>query len=489
MKCNHCGSAWDSISKNHLIFCPFCNMPLDNINIEFSDLYELLSYLVLEYGDGILGDRRNAIRFIEYYFSKGVRELSAINIVYSSGTMEAIFRFKDLPITAQTASVKQVRIQLVNKYGLSSEWAHYVTGSICKCLGLANDLDSSAIYLTVRAEKGDPICCYELAKLYLNVGKWKQSNNQYLYWLGKAVEMDYNPALYEMGKYLFESSLYDSDEERAMAYIEQAVKSGNKDALAYLCQRNDIAKRCNLDIDLLVSSAAQLINELTVQQLIGFSQYYLAQGDVSTAINLLVSAYEKDSKATWRDYYQALKTCPTIEHDAVAQRILREAAIDGDVHACKILAEECNKSARTETDMLSVLYWLKNAAEKGDVESQIKIAQIYEQGDRIAVNIDEAVNWYKIAAFNGSSMAKQKISYKSEQCISRTITLMFEDDSEIDCRVLQAISIGDCDYLIILDPETGEKRALLYREVNTIEGFEVEGLDERTEYAVLNHAL
>ena len=101
-------------------------------------------------------------------------------------------------------------------------------------------------------------------------------------------------------------------------------------------------------------------------------------------------------------------------------------------------------------------------------------------------DLDSAVYWYKIAAYNGSSYAKAKVSYKSPKCILKTLTLIFEDDSELTCQVLGIVTLHEVDYLVIEDPETKERIPVKYMETDTVEGFEIEQVDEQTEKSVLS---
>ena len=101
-------------------------------------------------------------------------------------------------------------------------------------------------------------------------------------------------------------------------------------------------------------------------------------------------------------------------------------------------------------------------------------------------DIDNAIYWYRVAAYNGSQYAKEKISYKSPNCIVETLTLVFEDDTELECRVLSAENYQGADYLIIEDPETKEYITVKYVETDTIEGFEIEQVDTKTEKIVLD---
>lgn len=93
--------------------------------------------------------------------------------------------------------------------------------------------------------------------------------------------------------------------------------------------------------------------------------------------------------------------------------------------------------------------------------------------------------WYKLAVINRSSYAKVKVNYKSPECILKTLTLIFEDDSELECCVLGVECFQGDDYFIIEDPDTKECIPVKYTETDIIEGFEIEQVDEKNEKIVL----
>ena len=67
----------------------------------------------------------------------------------------------------------------------------------------------------------------------------------------------------------------------------------------------------------------------------------------------------------------------------------------------------------------------------------------------------------------------------------KTLTLIFEDDSELECCVLGVECFQGDDYFIIEDPDTKECIPVKYTETDIIEGFEIEQVDEKNEKIVL----
>ena len=125
------------------------------------------------------------------------------------------------------------------------------------------------------------------------------------------------------------------------------------------------------------------------------------------------------------------------------------------------------------------------AANAGNLNTQLHLAKIYEQGLGIERDLEKAIDWYRIAAYNGSDLAKRKVSFKSNECIIQNIVIEFEDDRESVCKVKMLLNFRENDYLIIEDPENHEDLVARYEENHSIEGFEIRGVDENTENLVL----
>ena len=49
-------------------------------------------------------------------------------------------------------------------------------------------------------------------------------------------------------------------------------------------------------------------------------------------------------------------------------------------------------------DLAAAYWWFRKAAEGGVEEAQYALAQMYEHGDGVRQNVDEAVRWYRAAA-------------------------------------------------------------------------------------------
>lgn len=485
MRCEHCFSEWQSPKAAQEIFCPLCHSPLVNIQEKFNSLEEVLLYLTRNYGIETLQNKQDTLQFIDYYLPDGKREYNFTNMIYAANLMETLFRLCNSPESMQRCATKQVVIQLCDKYGTSAEWADYVVGCICKCLGMVNCVDHSIIKIKKAAEQNNAAFQLELAERYYDGRDVERDLKKYLKWLERSAKNGYPAAKFLLGQELWNGANCEKNEAEAVRFLEEAIKSGNRDAICLIAASDEMQERCSIDIEKLVKSLIELKDELSVKQLLNLSWYYSNHNNVVMAITLVKSAYEKDEKMAWESYVRILRLDNTHENKILALKVLRDTATNGNAVACKMLGRQYENKASSESDMMTALYWYRRAAEIGDVDTQIHLAKIYEQGIGIQKNIEKAIYWYRIAAFNGSALAKSKVSYKSEDCIVQDLTLIFEDDSEQVCLVRKSITYQGKDYLVISDLEMQEKIVVRYIENSTADGFEIEETDESIENAVL----
>lgn len=485
MKCEHCESEWQSTGSEQVLFCPFCNSPLISIKEKFHYLEDVFLYLTKEYGIEMLRNKRNTLQFMEYFFPDGRREYRFTNMLYSSGFMETIFRIRNSPENVHNSAIKQVTIQFGDRYGISTEWADYVVGCVCKSLGMVNNVEYSIIKIRQLAEQGSSIFQFELAECYRTGRKIQKNVQKYLKWLECSAKNAYPIAMFQLGEELWNGLVCERNINEAIRLIKEAVKFGNRDAVCFVAGNAEIYNCCGLKLDTYIQKMLNSKRELSVKQLLGVIRYFVRKKDFGTAISLAEIAYEKDEKMAWGTYVEVLQLDNSRESRALSLKVIKEVATSGNALACKMLAEHCEGQAKTEQDMSTALYWYRMAAEVGDVDAQIRLAQIYECGIVVQKDIEQAIFWYKMAAYNGDQYAKSKVSYKSQDCIIDTITLEYEDDFEMLCQVEKAVSFEGNDYLILSDYETREKFVVYYMENNTIEGFEVKDVEETIEEEVL----
>lgn len=88
-------------------------------------------------------------------------------------------------------------------------------------------------------------------------------------------------------------------------------------------------------------------------------------------------------------------------------RILRSKAKDGKNLDAQF--DLCNFYAEQMAHAESVM-WCQMAADRGDVEAQLKMGDIYSQGLGVTADKKEAFNWYLFAADNGNEQAQQAVA-------------------------------------------------------------------------------
>lgn len=97
-----------------------------------------------------------------------------------------------------------------------------------------------------------------------------------------------------------------------------------------------------------------------------------------------------------------------------AARELKPFAISGEVDAQFALGwMYLHGAINTEiaTNAIEATYWFRQAAERGDHQSQLMLARIYENGDgEIKVDLPKAKYWYELAAEQGNTEAQFRLS-------------------------------------------------------------------------------
>ena len=481
MKCERCNSEWQSLKNTQFIFCPFCHAPLIEVNEEFYDLNSVLTYLVLNFGIEILENKQNTMGFLEEFFQGGKREINFLNNMYASGLMDTLFRLQSATVPIQKSATDQVVKQLMVKCGTSSDWSEYIVRCVCKALGIAVNSNESIIEIKQSAEHGNLSAQFKLAKHYL-VG---QDIEKYIYWLRNAADANYTEAEYLLGVEFYRGYICKKNINLALTYLERAIKKDNIDAMCFVLAEVESQEMSRFKTDEIEHYLINRKQELSPKQLVQLSKYF-EDVDFQQALLLAKLSYDRDSKSAWQHYVELLQRQRTHESDAIALRVTKEVATDGNTTACLLLGQRYEDQAKTENDMLMALYWYRMAAEAGNLDAQLRLGEIYEGGKIQRKDIESAAYWYRFAAYNGSVYAKDKVSYKSPKCILKTITLVFEDDSDLECKVLKAVEYNGMDYLIIENPETKEQFPIRYIEDDTLEGFEIESVDDKIEQILLD---
>lgn len=121
-------------------------------------------------------------------------------------------------------------------------------------------------------------------------------------------------------------------------------------------------------------------------------------------------------KAAERGCYMALKS-EAVRYSKISdkKKYYTIAINNGYVGAMRLMAEVCYD----EKDYQDAVRWYKQAAQKGDVESQKTLGNLYSYGSRftmkgnyVTVDKQEALKWYYMAVENGDDNIKRSVYYE-----------------------------------------------------------------------------
>jgi len=88
---------------------------------------------------------------------------------------------------------------------------------------------------------------------------------------------------------------------------------------------------------------------------------------------------------------------------------LKKAADLGNTIAQDNLANYLMASKDREVQKQAI-FWYKKTAESGDVDSYLRLAEIFENGNIIKKDLNLAKDWYEKASFMGNTIAIEKLS-------------------------------------------------------------------------------
>lgn len=86
-----------------------------------------------------------------------------------------------------------------------------------------------------------------------------------------------------------------------------------------------------------------------------------------------------------------------------------ERANKGDMNSILRLGDMYYFGNGNEKDHIKAAYWYRTAAEKGDANAQFNLAAMYQSGDGVPQNEETAKEWYQKAAENGHEEAKKAL--------------------------------------------------------------------------------
>lgn len=482
MKCRWCGEEWTFTDKRIRLTCPHCRKQIISLD-ETKDFESGLICLVDTFGAAVYDEKQVVLEFIETYFQDKKREKNFINIAYSAGSVKMVLSAQNMPDNRKKSMLENAINQMVEEYGIDEEWASFIIGAIARSLGISLIMDDSIITLRNRAEMGDVEAQNKIALHYYSYDDFVN----YEFWIKKAVEENSKEAKFHYGVYLLSEKWASEDKDEGARLLVQLAEEDNVDAVCFLGRNSGALDHQFFDIAPHVIAVVNYPEGLQSSHWVDLSYYYEKHNQLDQAIQAIEQAYLKDKLTAWERYVDLLEVRNAPLDDFSAGKILREIAETGNLLGAYRLAEKLDKKAKSNSDMMTVLYWYKVAADGGKREARYRLAEIYEQGYLTDKDLNKAIYWYEAAVVSGSGEAFEKLRYKSENCIRNTIELTMEDGEDIECSVKGIVSVGGKDYLVISDPDTEELVPLLYSEDIEQLDYYIDMIDEVEEEKIIRH--
>lgn len=482
MKCKWCGEELEPINRRIRLTCPHCLKKIISLEEFGNDLEQGLICLVDTFGSDVYEDKQSVLEFIETYFPSKKRERNFVNIAYSVGSIKMVLSAKSMPDNRKKSILENAISLMIDEYGIDEEWASFVIGAIARSLGITLITDDSIISLRNRAELGDVEAQNKIALHYYSHDDFAN----YELWIKEAIKNNSKEAIFHFGVYLLSGKTESRDHDEGIRLLIDLATEDDVDAVCFLARNTGILGNYDFDITPHIIAVMSRAERLQGSNWLDLSYYYENQNQLDQAIRVIDQAYKEDKLIAWEKYVDLLEIRNESLDDFAAGKILREIAETGNLLGVYRLAEKLDKKAVSSSDMMTVLYWYKVAADGGKREARYRLAEIYEQGYLANQDIDKAIYWYEAAVVSGSREAFEKLRYKSKECIRKTIVLATEDE-DIECPVKGVVSVDRHDYLIISDPDTNELLPLVYSEDLERLDYDIEMVDENDEERIIQH--
>jgi TPR repeat protein len=252
------------------------------------------------------------------------------------------------------------------------------------------------------AKHNHPIASYEIASYYESKKNYKKASQYYK----KSASQGYPLAMHRLGTAALHGEMHmRKDVKNAIKWLKRAAVVANK-------ENNGAASAYEL----------ALLYENGMPPIVYPDEMY--------ALELLVQAAELDYppaqyKLGWCFEYGELG-CPTDAVQSIHWFLL--AAENDEPNAQFSLAGWYLTGAEgvIEPNDREAFHWASKAAEQEYVKAEYALAYFYEMGIGIEKNMNEAMNWYKIAAEHGDERAIKRLE---------SVSGMLNEKSGSDCKI------------------------------------------------------
>lgn len=327
--------------------------------------------------------------------------------------------------------------------------------------GVEQDFSKAAYYYRRAAKQGHIKSQFRLGRMYeIGVGV-KRNKEEAVYWLSQAAEQGDSSSQFELGRILLNKGQgFEAQFLEAAQYFQKAAEQGNfyaQEELGWMYRRGvgveqdhekaaywfrtversllQSAKHGDLDSQVRLGDMYEVGYPGIKKNCIRAVEWYrraAKQGHCDAQMRLGL-IYEKGREVE-QDYEEAIswyKKAASQEHMGAikhlskmyekrmcteeerinlkkwyekAENHILEVARHGKADAQNYLALLYKK-----TDIKKCIYWLREAAEHGDVEAIQTLAWMYLHGDGVKENYGLAIEWYQKAETQGSTYAMVKL--------------------------------------------------------------------------------
>jgi len=120
----------------------------------------------------------------------------------------------------------------------------------------------------------------------------------------------------------------------------------------------------------------------------------------------------KDPAEQYATGMALLKGNKTTQDATLSIQWLTLAANKGHVNAQKQLADVYKRGVLVNRDLITAAIWLTMAADAGDADSQFTLGNLYKKGVGVEKSNSRAIKWYRVAARQGHKEARRKFGCK-----------------------------------------------------------------------------
>ena len=243
-----------------------------------------------------------------------------------------------------------------------------------------NNLPSAVVWYLELAEQGDKDAQYNLGSIYETGFGVNVDMKEAVKWYNKAAFQGHQMAQLKLGMMYYLGKGTEQSTIKGNKWIREAAKSGN--SLALLLQENVIAHDVDKDIE--------------PQKLISRTLQAFEKGQINAEETLRLEL-QKIERARKNE----------AEKPRFAGTVTGSAAKAGTVK--NEVPDFLNKNPQTLGPAESSLITTRHRALEGDAKAQYELGRMYETGNQIAENLDEAFKWYTASASQDYTDAQYRL--------------------------------------------------------------------------------